>query len=68
MCKCLGAQKLEWKPKGPRFIALSESTLNCSTVLFKLDLANLLLLPMSLWAFWPQQDNVQLPFTLSASC
>lgn len=67
MCKCLGAQKPEWKPKGPRFIAFPESSLNCSMVVFKLELAELLLFPMSLWAFWPHQDNVRLPFSLSAS-
>jgi len=67
MYKCLGDQKPEWKPKGPRFIAFPESSLNCSMAVFNLDLAKLLLFSTSLWAFWSQQDNVPLPFSPSVS-
>lgn len=68
MCACLGAQKTEQKPKGPHFIAFPESPLNCSSVVIELDLAKLLQFPVRLWAFWPSQDNIHLPFSLLAPC
>lgn len=64
MCKCLWAQKPEWKPKGPQVYCPSSVLSEFQQVVFKLDLAKLLFFPMSLWALWAQQGNVHLPFFL----